>query len=108
MVVTLHFIILSIGFLGLVLIFFEHFRSFFVMFYLIVIGSNIIFLTRCPLSILEDRLGSKIGFERCGDNFINRVLKKIFNVTLPEKIIQLVMGSYFIISVYLFIKMKFL
>jgi hypothetical protein len=97
----LHILIVILGFLGLFLIFYLPLQFFFVYFYIIVVGLELFFYTRCPLTILEDKLRKKLRKKRNYDFFVNRVLKKNLNFVLPEKLIKVALFGYFLLSVFL-------
>jgi len=92
-----------IGVLGFFLIFIERFKLFFAFFFFIVVSSELIFKHNCPLTLLEDKLREKLNLKKDRNYFVNRSLKKLFNFTLPEKLISVILGVYYIISIIILI-----
>lgn len=99
--VVLHIILSIIWIIGLFLIFYKPFQIFFVYFFIIVVWSEIVFLWKCPLTIIEDKLSLKIKLKKNEGFFINRILSKYLKFEFPQKIVISTLLGYFILSVYI-------
>jgi len=103
MLIVAHTLLFIVGVFGLFLIFFKSLQKFFAIFFLITIGSEIVFLANCPLTLLEDKLRSKLKMKSEESFFINRILNQYLALTLPERFINFVLIIYFAFSLYLII-----
>ncbi len=101
LLVFFHTILSMIAIFGLFLIFYKPFQIFFVYFYIIVVWSEIVFLWKCPLTIIEDKLSLKIKLKKNEGFFINRILSKYLKFELPQKIVMNTLLGYFVLSVYI-------
>lgn len=99
---AIHSLIVIIGAAGLFLIFHPAFEIFFKYFFIIIVGSELIFLTKCPLTILENKLNKIVYGQKNEIFFINRFFDRLVGITFPDRLIQGVLLIYFLYSIFLF------
>ena len=99
--VFFHTILSIIVFFGLILIFYKPYQLFFIYFFIIVVWSEIVFLWRCPLTLIEDKLALKITNNKNSWFFVNRIIKRYMGFKLPEKLIIWILFCYFTFSIIL-------
>lgn len=99
-VLITHVLIVAVGFPGLFLIFIKPFQNFFIVFYLTVVGTEIIFLSDCPLTLLENKLRRELNLTYSNKYFLNKILEKV-GFSLPQYLIKYTLLAYFVLTLFL-------